>query len=126
MLIFAISGCGNTKNINQLKKSSPATLDSSAEHDKYSQLSFLKQCINNSVELEKINSNYKRENGEVHSLIKEAKLYAAANLSENINKTIAPLLEYKIRYTCNSISQLLIVEFSNRIQKISSSSGETQ
>lgn len=121
--ISALQGCSKEKNdTRQAMVASSSYSDPKGEGAK-SQLPFLQQCLVNAKELSKSNKKYKKENDELIILIKEAQLYASANLSENINQTITPFFEYKINYTCNRIAQGLIEEYSSRIQKTSNFSG---
>ena len=80
------------------------------------QFLYLKQCVKNAGALSNLNARYQKTLKEMHSLISEAKSYAASNVSGNVRKTITPLFEYKINYKCNNIEQLLIEEYNKKIQ----------
>lgn len=129
LLILAISittlqGCSKEKNNTHQSKVVSSDYTVPQEGVANSQLPFLEQCLVNSKELSKSKKIYKKQHEELIVLIKEAKLYASANLSESINQTITPFFEYKINYACNKISQGLIEEYSSRIQKTSTFSGD--
>lgn len=79
----------------------------------------LQRCINQATILMKMNKKYEKQYSELYKLINETKFYAsiANDTAGTVNATVAPLLEYKVNNTCNTISQLLIQEFKNKVEQ---------
>lgn len=115
-----LQGCNNLKKTNQ-----PADVATPAEDKSQSQLSFLKECLNNANELANLDKKYKPRYDEIHALITETKAYSsfADKTSENVTRVVTPLFEYKINYKCSNISHLLIEEFNKRAQKTENPGG---
>lgn len=123
MSVFILQGCSEFKRLKKTPVINDST-DTNASIDAESNLQgmdseqyrYLKQCIKNAKTLTNLNEKYKTKLKEMNFLINEAKSYATSNVSGGVQKTITPLFEYKINYTCNDIEQLLIEEYSKKIQ----------
>ena len=79
----------------------------------------LQRCISQATILIKMDKKYEKNYRELYNLINDAKYYTsiAKETSEPVNATILPLLEYNVNNTCNTISQLLIKEFKNKLDQ---------
>lgn len=105
---FFVQGCSNKNNTT-------ANVQASQENPSPT----LQRCINQATILMKMNKKYEKNYSQLYALINNAKYYASISkdTAETVNATISPLLEYKINNTCNTISQLLIQEFKNKIDQ---------
>lgn len=126
---FLLQGCANTNTTKKASNSQikPISRSNNTQNpnDKQSQLPSLQKCLKEAEVLTKLNSKHQSDYRELLNLFNDAKFYASISevTSEGIKSTIAPLFEYKINDKCNAISQLLIKEFKDKVEKSESING---
>lgn len=85
----------------------------------------LNTCLYEANALVKINRTYQKKVNDLHNAIKDAKYYAAisSNVTVNTRETITPLYKFKINNICNDISQSVLNELKNGIERTKGKEG---